>query len=176
VQQLRKLSLFDDDALEGVMMDVQTPDSVVRHPTQRSPSPPELQPTVPERIATIKASGGKLKARPSATPADLAAMAAARRHVSIEASNPPPIPERHRDRPSSGHRTSEDKIASQTSENKTDGVHANEKSAAGARRKSVRKSLIKLDVPVGSLADDLSLGLDKEFDRLLDTQKVSLQG
>jgi hypothetical protein len=52
----------EDDEFE-----VGTPDSVIRHNFE--PSPPRDSPSIPEQIATIKASSGsKLKTRPSATP------------------------------------------------------------------------------------------------------------
>ena len=48
---------------------------------RRSPSP------IPEDAATIRAPGGKLRTRPSATPADMKAMAAQRRQVSGDHTN-----------------------------------------------------------------------------------------
>lgn len=156
-------------------MDVRTPDSVVRHPIQNEPSP-EDSPVVPEPHATIKARGSKLKTRPSATPADLAVMAANRRQVSGEKSNdsgPPPIPERHRDRPfvvPEFH----DETSTTAATAKASDV-GNRIGSKLDRRRSGRKGLMKLDVPMTSLADDLSLGLDKEFDRVLETQKVAFE-
>jgi hypothetical protein len=129
-----------------------TPDSVIRHPV--SPSPPVELPVVPERIATIKSSAGsKLKTRPSATPADLMAMRDLRRQVSGETPAIPPIPERHRNRPSNS---------------------ADQESGDGdlgdmvERQPSLKKRSLTLDI-----GNDLGLGLDKDFDRVIEAQKVA---
>ena len=139
---------------------------------EKNDSPPTL-PIIPEPIATIKAPGGKLKARPSATPADLAAMAAARRQVSGSHSGSavPPIPERHRDRPSLvPEAANESSRLSITDDNCIGDV--SQMSSIQTRRKSLRKSLIKLDVPMDTLSEDLSFHMDQEFDRVLESQKV----
>ena len=81
-----------------------TPDSVIHHPVSDDDEgsnfeEPLESPAVPEQIATIKASGSKLKTRQSATPSDLATMREARRQVSREiAPIVPPIPDKHRNR------------------------------------------------------------------------------
>jgi hypothetical protein len=129
-----------------------TPDSVIRHPV--SPSPPVELPVVPERIATIKSSAGsKLKTRPSATPADLMAMRELRRQVSGETPAIPPIPERHRNRPSIG--------ADQGSGDGDVGDMVE-------RQPSLKKRSLTLDI-----GNDLGLGLDKDFDRVIEAQKVA---
>ncbi|KAI9884712.1 MAG: Bud site selection protein bud4 [Watsoniomyces obsoletus] len=168
VEQLQPPT-FPGNFEEGV--EPQTPQSVIRHPIKELESSPEL-PTVPEPLATIKAPGGKLRARPSATPADLAEMAAVRRQVSGTHTNEvPPIPERHRDRPSLVQ-----EAANETSKlSMMDGPSNAEPSNGSPRRKSVRKSFIKLDMPMPAMDEDLSMGLDKEFDRMLETQKVELE-
>ncbi len=171
VEQLQPPS-FPDNVMEDG--DVGTPQSVIHHPVQEHQSPPP-SPTVPEPLATIKAPGGKLKARPSATPADLAEMAAVRRQVSgthkNEVHEVPPVPERHRDRPSLV-----PEAANETSKlSMLDGVSNAEPTNGSPRRKSVRKSFIKLDMPMPAMDEDLSMGLDKEFDRMLEAQKVEFE-
>ena len=130
--------------------DVGTPDSVIRHPV--SPSPPRDSPSIPEHVATIKSSGSKLKTRPSATPSDLMAMRELRRNVSGETPSIPPIPERHRNRPSLSHESSE-------------GLHSD---GELERKESFKKKSLTLDIGNG-----LGLGLDKDFDRVIEAQKVA---
>jgi hypothetical protein len=130
-----------------------TPDSVIRHPV--SPSPPVELPVVPERIATIKSSSGsKLKTRPSATPSDIMAMRELRRQVSGETPAIPPIPARHINRPSVG--------AEQEEAGEGDGGEVLE------RQPSLKKKSLTLDIGSG-----LGLGLDKDFDRVIEAQKVA---
>ncbi|KAI9786972.1 MAG: Bud site selection protein bud4 [Candelina submexicana] len=139
-----------------------TPDSVIRHPIQPESPAPE-SPSVPEPVATVKAPGGRLKTRPSATPADIRAMASARRQVSGETPMVPPVPERHRERPSLSSESS-----STSTESYEDTKGAFESIAVEPKRVS---SLVKLDMPVGGVGDDLGFGMDKEFDRVIETQK-----
>jgi hypothetical protein len=136
----------EDDPYE-----VGTPESVIRHSVSSSPS--QDSPIVPDQVATIKASGSKLKTRPSATPADLVAMRELRRQVSGETPAIPPIPARHRDRPSSSREPSE-------------GVADPECDLD--RNESFKKRSLTLDI-----GNDLSLGLDKDFDRVIEAQKVA---
>lgn len=143
-----------------------TPDSVIRHPISVSPLPDS--PSVPEPIATIKAPGGKLKTRPSITPADVQAMAETRRQVSTELPPMPVLPERHQGRPSV--------IAeAETSmlEHSPERVNDNLSGEIEAQKQQKRKSsLVPLDIPVAS-SDGLGFGLDKEFDRVIEAQKVA---
>ncbi|KAH8653430.1 cell division protein anillin-domain-containing protein [Xylariales sp. PMI_506] len=141
-----------------------TPESVIHHPVEyeeeedvydedlTEQAEEELEtPTVPERVATIKASGSKLKTRPSATPSDIAAMREARRQVSREvAPDIPPIPERHRNR------ISRDFDAEQTGEVTGDDYME--------RHPSFKKRSLTLDL-------DLGLSLDQDFERVIEAQK-----
>jgi hypothetical protein len=136
----------EEDAFE-----VGTPDSVIRHPVS-PPSPARDSPSIPEHVATIKSSGSKLKTRPSATPSDLMAMRELRRNVSGEISSIPPIPERHRNRPSLSRELSEGPQSDSELE----------------RNESFKKKSLKLDI-----GNDLGLGLDKDFDRVIEAQKVA---
>ena len=154
IEQLELPRVFSNDSLG----EIGTPDSIIHHPVQPE-SPQADSPSVPGRVATVKASGGKLKTRPSATAAELEELNAELRHTSDE--KPPPIP---------------DQFKLQLD---GDGPHAVGKDSheltsedvAPKRRQSVK---MKLDVPLGGFSDELGLGLDQEFDRLLDAQKVEL--
>jgi hypothetical protein len=136
----------EDDEFE-----VGTPDSVIRH--DFPPSPARDSPSIPEQIATIKASGSKLKTRPSVTPADLMAMRELRRNVSGEQPSIPAIPERHRNRPS----LSLDREFEESSNE--GGVD---------RHPSFKKRSLTLDI-----GNDLGLSLDQDFDRVIEAQKVA---
>jgi hypothetical protein len=135
-----------------------TPDSVIRHPLPSAPSPPRDSPSIPEQVATIKsASGSKLKTRPSATPSDLMAMREARRQISGEQPRVPPIPERHRNRPSLN--LDRDIIDPDNEGGSDEGID---------RKTSLKKKSLTLDI-----GGDLGLSLDKDFDRVIEAQKVA---
>lgn len=128
-----------------------TPDSVIRHPVCIEPPSPEPS-EIPEPEATIKGAGGRLKTRPSLIPADID-MAATRRHVSGE--HPPPVPQRSPKRQSLsldfGHVEEEDSQA--------------DYSTVSSRENRM------LDIAIGEDSHDLSFGLDKEFDHIIEAQK-----
>jgi len=164
--------------------------------------PPEDAPIIPERKATIKTQG-KLKARPSGTPADLEAMRAQRRHVSYEV---PAIPDQYRsetsaqvdeqassdegedeDGSNSSELLSEQEMAGQEPhQDLADGEHDNEqslqmdtsleitdvRSEQDENRRQSRNMKLDLDFPLDSLNDDMGLGMDAEFDRVIEAQKV----
>ena len=138
----------DEDEFE-----IGTPESVIRHPMP--PSPSRDSPAIPEQIATIKSSGSKLKTRPSATPSDLMAMREQRRMVSGEVPNIPPIPQRHRNRPSQNFEPES-----------SDSVNM-----AGdlQRESSFKKKSLTLDI----LEGDLGTSLSEDFDRVIEAQKVA---
>lgn len=145
-----------------------TPDSVIRHPI--ADSPPCLSPAVPERVATIKAPGGKLKTRPSLTPSDIGAMAETRRKVSREVPDVPPIAERHHNRPSMIEEASffEPEATAQVEVRPIDEAKVHAEYGDDKRQ----SSLVKLDIPVQG-NDGLGFGLDQEFDRVIEAQKVA---
>ncbi|KXX75087.1 Bud site selection protein BUD4 [Madurella mycetomatis] len=126
-----------------------TPESVIHRPMPDSEDEEARHsPAIPEQVATVKSSSGsKLKTRPSATPSDLAAMREARRQVSREV---PPIPERHQSR------ISRDMDAEVNRPNGEDFLE---------RHPSFKKRSLTLDL-------DLGLSLDKDFDRVIEAQKV----
>ncbi|OIW33979.1 DUF1709-domain-containing protein [Coniochaeta ligniaria NRRL 30616] len=132
-----------------------TPDSVIHHPMPDFDSEDEARdsPAIPEKVATIKsASGSKLKTRPSATPSDLMAMREQRRIVSREVPVPA-IPERHRNR---------------LSQNLEGRDPFSESDDFLERHPSFKKRSLTLDL-------DLGLSLDKDFDRVIEAQKVAFQ-
>ncbi|KAF4538750.1 GTP binding protein bud4 [Lasiodiplodia theobromae] len=146
-----------------------TPDSAIRNPIE----PPEREDSaeVEDPIATIKAPGGSLRTRPSATPSDFATMAATRRKVSGEA--PPPMVDRSPTRlsmtredddeeePSHLSHVSEEQESTTDDETKSEGDQPR-------RRPSFR---MQIDLPVGDIGEDLSFDLDREFDRVVEAQK-----
>ena len=141
-----------------------TPDSVIRHPIAKSPTPES--PGIPEPVATIKSSGSRLKTRPSATPADFQAMAQARRQVSGEAPSAVHAIERPTSRPSII--TEAEDSVMEPSESVARAGGLDQDAAKQVKRKS---SLVQLEIP-GDEEGGLGNGLSKEFDRLIEAQKV----
>lgn len=144
-----------------------TPDSVIRHPVAYSPLPES--PSVPEPVATIKAPGGKLKTRPSITPTDVRTMAETRRQISQEIPIVPPIPEKHQKRPSVIVESNASTLNLEAQPIPED-EFADKDSFKQTKRKS---SLVQLEVPVGRSDEGLGFGLDQEFDRVIEAQKVA---
>lgn len=142
-----------------------TPDSVIRHPTAESPPPDS--PSVPEPVATIKAPGSKLKTRPSITPSDVQAMAEVRRQFSSEIPAVPMVPERQQNRPSVI--AEADTSVLEPKEASPESISLEKEPSVQPKRKS---SLVPLDIRVGS-NDSQGFGLDKEFDRVIEAQKVA---
>ncbi|KAI9679657.1 MAG: Bud site selection protein bud4 [Trizodia sp. TS-e1964] len=138
-----------------------TPESIIHNPVERESTPPVDSPVIPEHVASIKAPGGRLKTRPSATPADMAAMAAARRQISSEHKTievAPPIPERHRNRPSLTGLEGID----------LDGGRSPTKHQYSS---STGSDLLRLEVPEAVLGGELSFGMDEAFDRAIASSK-----
>ncbi|KAF1935749.1 DUF1709-domain-containing protein [Clathrospora elynae] len=132
-----------------------TPDSVIRHQLPVSPAPHDCDPEVPQREATIRGAGGKLKTRPSLIP-DEVDMAATRRHISGE--HRPPVPERSPKRQSlsleMAHIDDEDtQVSISNKENRILDLNLG-------------------DLNLGDDSNDLSFGLDREFDHIIEAQKV----
>ena len=138
-----------------------TPDSVIRHPIQEASVPDS--PVVPEPIATIKAPGSRLKTRPSLTPTDVQDMAETRRQVSGQLALVEPITETQ----STGSPQSDNAPSIERQPTTEDD---SEDPVKQVKRKS---SLVQLELPVEELDEGLSLGLDKEFDRVIESQKVA---
>jgi hypothetical protein len=141
-----------------------TPESVVHRPVSPESVEEEIEsPAVPEPVATIKASGSRLKTRISATPADLNTMAAVRRKVS-GADGPPPIPEKSPKRLSMSLEPPEVQSEPEHTSLAVPEVPIN-------RRQSFRGIDICMD---DSFGEDISFGLDREFDRVIESSKVHL--
>ena len=155
-----KLPAYDSGSFE----EAGTPDSVVRHKISNSPPEP---PSVPALAATIKSSNGKLKTRQSATPTDLQAMAMVRRQVSGEESEVPAVPKipfEHQSQPSA--EQPEQVSAGVKTEGNLSQTNAIVDEARQPKRKS---SLTPLDLRVER---EEGLGIESEFDRLIEAQKV----
>ncbi|KAM0451110.1 hypothetical protein ACHAPV_010183 [Trichoderma viride] len=137
---------FDDDRST-------TPDSVIHNPVSEDEEEHTIiereSPEIPERLATIKASGSKLKTRISNTPSDIVAMREARRHVSGEIPSVPSIPNKHR-----GLAPRDGKDLELSSDSFL------------ARHPSFKNRSLTLDL-------DMGLSLDKDFERVIETQKVA---
>ena len=145
-----------------------TPDSVIHHSISQSPLPDS--PSVPEPVATIKAPGGKLKTRPSVTPADVEAMAEIRRQVSNGSQVPavPKIPERHLSRPSVVPESNEPLLDAASETASVDSLEERDPSKLSKRK----SSLLPLEVSMQA-GDGLGLGIESEFDRVIEAQKVA---
>ena len=154
-----------------------TPDSVIRHPIQISPSQSPLQPLTPEIAepeATIKAEDGRLKTRPSVTPADVETMAATRRQVSGQLESKRRVLECGEDQVSHG---TESPPQRKSVSLDSDPVKDGETTAAlsvGPSDKRV-SSLVKLEIPESDTHGELGLGLEEEFDRVVAAQKVAFE-
>ncbi|KAH7408610.1 hypothetical protein DE146DRAFT_383332 [Phaeosphaeria sp. MPI-PUGE-AT-0046c] len=137
------------DEADAESEDPGTPDSVIRHPVVISPPEQDSSLEVPQREATIRGAGGKLKTRPSLIPDEID-LATARRQVSGE--HPPPVPVRSPKRQSLtfelGHVDDEDsQMSISNKENRM------------------------LDLDLGDDSNDLSFGLDREFNHIIEAQK-----
>lgn len=146
-----------------------TPDSVIRHPvdeeSEAEESDYETTPEpVSELVATIKAPGTGLKTRPSLTPADVQSMAAVRRKVSVQSAIVPVAEEAIES-------TQED----ENEQESHDGEQANDilPTLTVPEVSQRQSSLVKLDIPFNGSGEGLDLGLDKEFDRVIEAQKVA---
>ncbi|KAK8159253.1 GTP binding protein-like protein Bud4 [Phyllosticta citrichinensis] len=163
----------DDITMTTESDDPGTPESVIRHPIQ----PQDREDSeVDEPVATIKAPGGTLKTRTSSTPSDFTTMAATRRQVSGE--RPPPIPEKHTGRLSLTAEIEEPSQLSHVSEERSSEMGSEESHGSdwetkseGGEPKRRRSFKMKLDFPMGDIGEDLSFDLDREFDRVVESQK-----
>lgn len=160
---------LNEDPVKATSPSPNTPDSVIRHAIASSPLPES--PSVPEPIATIKAPGTNLKTRPSITPADIRAMAETRRQVSGETPLVPTIPEKYQSRSSVVTEPEAFPIEHETFIKFDEGMSDFETSKL-AKRKS---SLVQLEIPVDRSDDELGFGLNKEFDRVMEAQKVAFK-
>lgn len=164
-----------------------TPESVIHHSSSETSEPDEAineepaverySPVIPERRATIR-TNGQLKARPSATPADLRMMAEQRRLISAEH----PVPAIPRAYEAEIEEVTENETGeAETTETTTYSSEGNESKADSAverspdvnLQESTRVAKLNLDIPslsVDSAGDGLDLA--HEFDRVIANQKV----
>jgi hypothetical protein len=157
---------------EDEISEPSTPESVIRHPIeddnyedQEDQEDEEgiqssSDESVPEPVATIKAPGAGLKTRPSLTPADMESMAATRRKISGQ--HAPPVPS----------------LPSQPSNDteREDTIADLPPQLTLPTNPSQRKSsLMQLDIPFSIQEESLGFGLNKEFDRVIESQKVAFQ-
>lgn len=144
----------DDEEFDTTELEADTPDSpgsVIHHAVDDDDvfDEPVESPAIPEQLATIKASGSKLKTRVSNTPSDISAMREARRLVSQEiAPIVPPIPQKHKNR-----------LSRDMSVHQTEG-----QDMFIDRHPSFKDRSLTLDLDTG-------LSLDKDFERVIEGQK-----
>jgi hypothetical protein len=140
----------DDDAISamegGELAEVE---AEVPSPEPVAAAEPEVSIEIPERRTTIK-TRGKLKTRPSATAADLLAMAM----VDTTEHEMPEMPEQYRARDEPSH---DEETEHSTSMDDS----------------QIKRQEADLSLNVPTLEEGPELGLDKEFDRLIEAQKVS---
>ncbi|KPM41540.1 hypothetical protein AK830_g5000 [Neonectria ditissima] len=133
-----------------------SPESVIHHPMSggliggEGEELPLESPAIPERMATIKASGSKLKTRLSNTPSDISAMREARRQASVEIPDVPLLPDRLTKRLSR-------EVSSSLLSTGDEFLE---------RHPSFKNRSLTLDL-------DLGLSLDKDFERVIEAQKVA---
>lgn len=150
-----------------------TPDSVIRHPIEdhedeqfddEQDVESSSDESVPEPVATIRAPGAGLKTRPSLTPADMDSMAATRRKISGQYI--PPVPPM----PAFTKQTASDAQDPEKEASKNDNAPQLALPANLIQRQS---SLMQLDIPFSIQEESLGSGLTKEFDRVIESQKVA---
>jgi hypothetical protein len=143
----------DDDAvstIEGGELSKAEPE--LQAPEPVAAEEPEVSIEIPERRTTIK-TRGKLKTRPSATAADLLAMAEQRCAVDVTEHEMPEMPEQYRAR---------------------DGLsHVEETHATSIDDCQIKRQDTDISLNVPSLEEGAELGLEKEFDRLIEAKNVS---
>jgi len=130
-----------------------SPSSVVHNPVIIAPPEIESDQEVPQREATIRGTGGhKLRTRPSLIPDEID-MAATRRQVS--GTYPPPVPERSPKRQSLNFEIG----------------HVDDIDGSSELSLATKERMM-LDLDLGEDENDLSFGLDNEFDKIIEAQKV----
>ena len=128
-----------------------TPDSVIRHPTKASSTP-----EITESQATVEAPGNKLEVRPSLTASEADSLQhdvdiSPQEQLSVReqsSESAPPVEEESA--PARAHR------------------------AVEPEKKRV-SSLVQLQIPHDRVDEGLSFGLEKEFDRVVEAQKVEFE-
>lgn len=146
---------------EEQLSEPSTPESVIRHPIEDEEDfESSSDESVPEPIATIRAPGAGLKTRPSLTPADMESMAATRRKISGQ--HAPPVP-------------SLPKQPSDESEHEDKATALPPQLAVPTNLSQRQTSLMQLEIPFSIQEESLGSGLTKEFDRVIESQKVAFE-
>lgn len=149
---------------EKEMSEPSTPESVIRHSVDEEDPPEE---PIPDPVATVKAHGTGLKTRPSFTPADMESMAATRRKISGQ--QPPSIPAYDKQYSGESGEPNHDSRPPESSQQLGPPIQF---AQDNPQRQS---SLVKLDIPFSIQEESLGFGLDKEFDRVIESQKVAFE-
>lgn len=144
-----------------------TPESVIRHSIDEEEAPEE---PIPDPVATVRAQGAGLRTRPSFTPADMESMAATRRKVSGQP--PLPLPSPDKEASAESEKSTHDDQPAESSEGPQQLAPPIQFEKDNLQRQS---SLVKLDVPFSIQEESLGFGLDKEFDRVMESQKVAFE-
>ncbi|KAF8458425.1 hypothetical protein BGX38DRAFT_1265157 [Terfezia claveryi] len=139
---------------------------------RRSPSP------IPDNAATIRAPGGKLRTRPSATPADMAAMAAQRRQVSGDHTNAARMAAEAGSSDEEGSEE-EEEDEEEDEEEEEEGEEEEEDSREGTasdladpKGKTPMRKISRKSLRMPTLDElNIDLNLEEEFDRVIETQK-----
>jgi len=134
---------------------------------RRSPSP------IPEDAATIRAPGGKLRTRPSATPADMAAMAAQRRQVSGDHTHAARMLGSSDEEGSEEDEEDEDEDDDEEEEGDDgDGKEGTVSGPIDTKGKAPMRKASRKSLKMPTLDElNIDLNLDEEFDRVIETQK-----
>ena len=138
-----------------------------------SPSP------IPDDAATIRAPGGKLRTRPSATPADIAAMAAQRRQVSGDhtsaaraAMETGSSDEEGSEEGEEEEEEEEEEEDDEDEDEDEDEVESLPDPGMDLKGKTPLRKLSRKSLKMPTLDElNIDLNLDEEFDRVIETQK-----
>ncbi|EPS29243.1 hypothetical protein PDE_04192 [Penicillium oxalicum 114-2] len=164
------------DIKEEPLSEPSTPNSVIRHSVEDDENAEEIlegedisssDESIPEPVATIRAPGAGLKTRPSLTPADMESMAATRRKISGQ--YPPAMPTLAK-QPSND---SDAQHEESDQEDKPSDLPPKLELPPSLTQRQT--SLMKLDIPFSIQEESLGSGLSKEFDRVIESQKVAFE-
>jgi len=123
-------------------------------------------PVIPERKATIK-TGGKLKARPSGSRADLEAMLAYDQEQPV-----PAVPEQYRNETQDVSETAETESLWSQPSAADSGESKNDSATEQESRPASKRLDLNLSLPVPEPANGSGFSLSEEMERVMETQKV----
>jgi hypothetical protein len=133
-----------------------TPDSVIRHPVAMSPSPEFVDDETSQPGPAVPSNN---EPRSLSAPLEFEAN---RNAASRAVTERPPIPERH-------HKTASLNVTESSDNNENE-----ETLPANSDNKRV-SSLVQLEIPRDHIDEALGFGLEKEFDRVVEAQKVAFE-